>query len=103
MLYSEVPQSESQIQEKPCASKMDNVQMQAKSLQINIHLKKIQLSVPSALKIKLMWIRGSKKLETKKKVVVEPKTSTTSFSETMSLVTKFHPDPNNPGQFKRKR
>ncbi|CAI2362584.1 unnamed protein product [Moneuplotes crassus] len=81
----------------------DNIQLKPISLQINLHLKKIQLSVPSPLTIKLMWVRGSKKLETKKKVIVEPKSSTTIFSETMSLVTKFSPDPANPTKYKRKR
>lgn len=73
------------------------------SLQINLHIKKIQLTVPSPLKVKLMWIRGSKKMETKKKVTIDPKNSSTIFTETMSLATKFHPDPNNPTQYKRKR
>ena len=50
-----------------------------------------------------MWLRGTKKLETKKKILIEPKNSTTIFTETMSLITKFYPDPNNPCQFKRKR
>lgn len=50
-----------------------------------------------------MWIRGSKKMETKKKVTIDPKNPSTIFTETMSLATKFHPDPNNPTQYKRKR
>jgi hypothetical protein len=72
-------------------------------VQIDLHIKKIQLSVPSPLKIKLMWVRGSKKMESKKKITIDPKNSTTIFTETMSLATKFTPDPNDGSQYKRKR
>lgn len=89
-----------EIEEK---GKMNPLPLKPVALQINIHLKKIQLSVPSPLKVKLMWVRGSKKLETKKKITIEPKNATTTITETMSLATKFHPDPNNPSQYKRKR
>jgi hypothetical protein len=68
-----------------------------------MHIKKLQLTVPSPLKIRLMWLRGSKKMESKKRVVIDPKNSTTIFTETMSLVTKFVPDSNDPTIYKRKR
>lgn len=50
-----------------------------------------------------MWVRGSKKMESKKKITIDPKNSTTIFTETMSLATKFTPDPNDGSQYKRKR
>lgn len=50
-----------------------------------------------------MWVRGSKKMESKKKITIDPKNSTTIFTETMSLATKFTPDPNDVSQYKRKR
>lgn len=42
-------------------------------------------------------------MESKKKLTIDPKNQTTVFTETMSLATKFHPDPNDPSKFKRKR
>lgn len=86
--------------EKPTSSAQI---LQPVSIQISIHIKKLQLTVPSPLKVKLMWVRGSKKMESKKKLTIDPKNPSTVFSETMTLATKFHPDPNDPSKFKRKR
>ena len=38
-----------------------------------------------------------------KKIVLDPKNQFTILKETMSLATKFHPDPSDPTQYKRKR